>query len=388
MPAIQFKKKITREVPVVRSPRVQQMVGMFDVEPEKRSRQTWELDLTLPEKWNVGVIVGPSGCGKSTIAGEWFGDNLVSSWQWPDDKSILDAFPKSLGIKEIVNLLSSVGFSSPPAWVRPFRVLSNGEQFRVNLARTLAELPQLAVVDEFTSVVDRTVAQIGSAAVAKTVRRRNQKFIAVSCHRDVLDWLEPDWVYEPAINRLTLSSALDPARGLLWRRPGITVRLWRGTKSFWPLFKPFHYLSGELSPSARVFLATLESATIPRTLFGFFSILPSMGHVGWRRGHRTVVLPDFQGIGLGNRLVEEVAELLWEREHLRYRAVTSSPSIKAYRLSRPDRWILHRHSLAPASTSFNYGHRVKTSFGRLTTSWEYLPRSMRENGKPELTAPA
>ena len=76
-----------------------------------------------------------------------------------------------MGIKYVTGLLSSVGFSSPPAWLRPVRVLSNGQQFRANLARTLAEKPGLAVVDEFTSGGDPTVAKVGVAAVAKTVRR-------------------------------------------------------------------------------------------------------------------------------------------------------------------------------------------------------------------------
>ena len=43
--------------------------------------------------------------------------------------------------------------------------------------------------DEFTSVIDRTVAQIGSSAIAKTVRKRKQKFVAVSCHYDIEEWL-------------------------------------------------------------------------------------------------------------------------------------------------------------------------------------------------------
>ena len=42
-----------------------------------------------------------------------------------------------------------------------------------------------AVFDEYTSVVDRTVAQIGTAALAKTVRARGQQFVAVTCHEDV-----------------------------------------------------------------------------------------------------------------------------------------------------------------------------------------------------------
>ena len=106
--------------------------------------------------------------------------------------------------------MSSVGFSSPPSWVRPYHVLSNGEQFRVDIARTLSEKPQLAIVDEFTSVVDRTVAQIGSSAIQKTVRRRGQKFIAVSCHYDIVKWLEPKppTYLEKGPSLQTLASAL------------------------------------------------------------------------------------------------------------------------------------------------------------------------------------
>jgi len=48
---------------------------------------------------------------------------------WPNDQSILDGFPPGMPIKEIVELLSSVGFSSPPAWLRPFRVLSTENNF-------------------------------------------------------------------------------------------------------------------------------------------------------------------------------------------------------------------------------------------------------------------
>ena len=101
------------------------------------------------------------------------------------DCCILDAFPESMPTKEIVALLSAVGFASPPAWLRPFHVLSTGQQFRVTLALLLASESKRIVFDEYTSVVDRTVAQIGSAALAKTVRQRGQQFVAVTCHEDV-----------------------------------------------------------------------------------------------------------------------------------------------------------------------------------------------------------
>jgi hypothetical protein len=110
---------------------------------------------------------GPSGSGKSSVAGDLFGEAVVGAYGWPSDRSVVDGFPAGMGVKEITALLSSVRFSSPPAWLRPFGCLSTSEQFRATLARALGDDRRLTVFDEFTSVVDRTVAQVGSAAVAK-----------------------------------------------------------------------------------------------------------------------------------------------------------------------------------------------------------------------------
>jgi len=199
--------------PIIPTPRALQLAGMFDIPPAERSELKWTVKLPLEEKdWQIGAIIGPSGCGKSTIARKLFGDSMVPEYAWPKDKCVLDGFPEGMPNKTIVELLSSVGFSSPPSWLRPFHVLSIGEQFRVTLARLLAETGDgLAVMDEFTSTVDRQVAQIGSAALAKTIRRGKGKFIAVTCHRDILEWLAPDWYYDPAADHFEFFFADGPA---------------------------------------------------------------------------------------------------------------------------------------------------------------------------------
>jgi ABC-type Mn2+/Zn2+ transport system ATPase subunit len=180
------------ESPVVETARVAQVRGMFDLPAAKTSRLEWTVRLPLHgQDWHVGLVVGPSGCGKSTIARAlWPRETAeAAALTWPHDQSILDAFPADLPIKDVTALLSAVGFSSPPAWLRPFHALSTGQQFRVTLARLLAAPAPLVVLDEYSSVVDRTVAQIGSAALARTVRARGRRFIAVTCHEDVADWL-------------------------------------------------------------------------------------------------------------------------------------------------------------------------------------------------------
>lgn len=319
-----MKTIIHRSSPVHASGRVLQMSGLFDLPASQKSEVTWHVDCNLDTRpWNVGLIVGPSGVGKSTIARELFGSAVVGSYDWPTDASLLDAFPAEMGIKEITGLLSSVGFSSPPSWLRPFHVLSTGEQFRVFVARALAENPELVVIDEFTSVVDRTVAQIGSAAVAKAVRRSGRKFVAVTCHYDVLDWLQPDWVYQPATNVLEWRS--------LQRRPEIALDITRvDGRQVWPLFKPHHYLSGSLSRSARCFLATFDGRPV-----AFYAVcsFPHPTASGWR-GSRSVVLPDFQGVGIGNRFSEYIASLFIATGKP-YREVMSHPGYIQHKIRSP-----------------------------------------------------
>lgn len=289
---------IVRESNVIKTPRVMQLEGIFDVAPSEKSAERWNVSFELPENWNVGLIVGASGSGKTTVARELFGDYIQSGFDWSKDKSIVDDFPKEMSIKEICSLLSSVGFSSPPSWLRPFHVLSNGEQFRVDMARTLAEQKELAVVDEFTSVVDRTVAKIGSAAIAKTVRQRNQKFIAVSCHYDIAEWLEPDWIYQPATNEFV--------GGRLLRRPEIHLEVKRVHSSAWQLFRKYHYLNTSINTSAVCFCAFWDDVSVAFTAVLHF---PHPTRKNTKREHRTVCLPDYQGVGIGNAMSAYVGSL-------------------------------------------------------------------------------
>lgn len=184
---------IVRKASPAQTYRVASVIGTYDLQ-ESSVEEHFVGDINLPEKWNVGLIVGRSGTGKTTIAKELFGDHIINGYEWKAE-SLLDDFPKGVSMNEIYQALNSVGFSSPPSWLKPYAVLSNGEKMRADLARAIIENHDLFVFDEFTSVVDRTVAQIGSLATQKAIRRANKQFIAVTCHHDVQEWLMPDWVF-------------------------------------------------------------------------------------------------------------------------------------------------------------------------------------------------
>lgn len=174
--------------------RVQSVIGAFDLDNAKLDEHFMgNIDIEGKE-WNIGLIVGGSGTGKTTIAKEVFG-NCIYSGMPHTEQAVIDDMPKGASIQEIERMFTSVGFASPPNWLRPYSVLSNGEKMRCDLAYALLDNKGMVVYDEFTSVVNRQVAKAASCAIAKCVRRNQRKFIAVSCHDDIIEWLCPDWIY-------------------------------------------------------------------------------------------------------------------------------------------------------------------------------------------------
>lgn len=172
--------------------RVQKVKADFDVK-EEHTKEHFVGDIEFSEKWNIGVIVGGSGTGKSTIAKELFSTEYINGFEW-NGASVIDDMPKC-GVDDITRMFYAVGFGSVPSWLKPYSVLSTGEKMRCDIARSLLER-DFVVFDEFTSVVDRQVAQTACVAINKAIKRTNKKFVAVSCHYDILDWLQPDWVFD------------------------------------------------------------------------------------------------------------------------------------------------------------------------------------------------
>lgn len=354
--------------------RLKQLKGVFDIQPSTDLTERWQFDVEFPEGWQIGAIIGPSGSGKTTIAKELFGE-LFTAPDWPHDKSLVDGFPNDLSIKAITHALNSVGFGSVPQWIRPYHVLSMGQQFRANLAYALASDNPLIVFDEFTSVVDRTVAQIGSAAVAKAIRKTPKRFVAVSCHYDVLDWLEPDWVLEPHTGRL-----LTQKEGL-WRRPKLELEVRRVHRSAWEIFRPYHYLNHTFLKSARCFVAFLNGQ--PVALQAVVHQMHPRSKILYR-GHRAVCLPDYQGVGIGGRLIEYVASA-YRGMGYRIISATASPTLNHARRNNPN-WKLIRAGRQNKKGQTSRMGRLgwKQSADRITATWEYIGPAMPKDQAEEM----
>lgn len=276
-----------------KSYRAARVKSLFNVE----SGANFALDAELPiddAGWRIGVIVGPSGSGKSSLGAQLWGPEALYRPSWPERRPIVDAIAPAGGFDQVTAALASVGLGSVPAWLRPYKVLSNGERFRADLARLVSEAPARAVVDEFTSVVDRQIAKVGALAFQKAWRRGTGQCVLLSCHYDILDWLEPDWIFDTATGKYA-------GRGL-WRRPRFDVELWETDWRYWPLFEPHHYLK-----LPRMIAATNYVATVDGELVAHVAVATRQGLVE-ARACRLVVMPEWQGAGVGLRFLDAVCQ--------------------------------------------------------------------------------
>ena len=285
----------------------------------------------LHNDWNVGVICGASGSGKSTIlrhiCKQITGMSIIPQPKFDNNKTLIANF-SNMSPKEATLLLSQMGLASVPTWIRPYNVLSNGEQYRAQLAKLVADNNEneIIFVDEYTSVVDRNVAMAMSNALQKYIRRVNKRIILATCHYDVFDWLRPDWIYD-----LNKGGALLRGDYLRRQRPKIELSVFRTTCDTWERFKKYHYMTNALNEAATCFVFTWNNK-----LVAFYSILPlpNGSYKNAYRGHRLVVLPDFQGFGIGSKVSEWVGGILLNDGKTLY-CKTVNPALGIYRQNSP-----------------------------------------------------
>tara|TARA_A100001388_G_scaffold230025_1_gene181974 strand:- start:22668 stop:23942 length:1275 start_codon:yes stop_codon:yes gene_type:complete len=291
--------------------------------------QLMSFDNGNPLEFNIGLIVGSSGSGKSSILKQ-FGEEEKPVWK--ENYSIASHFKDE---SDAIDRLSATGLNSVPTWAKPRDVVSNGEGFRADLARKLGDG---AVVDEFTSVVNRNVAKSCSTSIAKYIRKNDIKNVVLaSCHNDIIEWLEPDWVYNTDTKQLVSRRSLRQGR-VRWVRPTVELSIYRCCREKWELFKNHHYLTAKLPTAVRCFLAKWNGETV-----GFASSMALPGRIPPLyegdtrmkfRECRTVCLPDFQGLGIGTRLSDAVADIHIE-QGLRYFSKTSHIRMGEYRQNSP-----------------------------------------------------
>lgn len=135
------------------------------------------------------------------------------------------------------------------------------------------------------------------------------------------------------------------------------------------MFKNHHYLTGQLNKASRCYIAFWDDKVV-----GFCATitLPSGTLKNAWRGHRTVILPDFQGMGIGVRFSDAIAQLHLNEGH-RYFSRTSHPRMIMYRENSP-LWkptSKHKKLRRDVSDKNTYKNHVYDN-KRLCGSFEYI----------------
>lgn len=141
----------------------------------------------------------------------------------------------------------------------------------------------------------------------------------------------------------------------------------KGTKDEWRLFRRHHYLSHELHRSTEVFIGEIEGRAA-----AFCGIInfPHARVPNFKAVHRLVVLPDYQGLGFGVRLLDFTAELFRQKKK-RVIITTGNPAMKCA-LAKNINWTLSRQGrVKPHGDSKLTGFKAHGSERRVTTAWEY-----------------
>lgn len=360
---------LTLTSPVSQGFRSQKAANSLDIDVEKKSIHHLHVSADLSTPFNVGLIVGASGSGKTTLARHIWGE--TSDFSVNEQVATIEQFPLGYTYEQCAVALTSVGLTSVPCWIRPFYTLSNGQRVRAKLALKLAHDAALIIEDEWTSVVDRTVAKVMSHAIQKHLRKADRQAVLLSCHYDVIEWLNPDWIIDCNTGDYQDRRAMV---GTFERTDRLRFEVAEVSKHTWNAFSRYHYLSAVL-PKGRIYT------------YGLFHGEDQIGFVCYAAyiigdqetffSNRVVVHPDYVGFGLGLELVDITAQHMLDTGRAKkiLAKFSSEPMYKARVKSR--RWKLKRADVhikrAPAGDTARSGRSKCLRSKVRTWTFEYVP---------------
>jgi len=347
---------------------IKRAANSVDLDIQKKLTHEVSIDGNLESDYNIGLIIGNSGSGKTTFAESIFKKEIFKS-NVKADKSIIEQFNDDMEYNERAKALSSIGLNSIPCWIKPFGILSNGEKTRAEIALRLSK-NDIIGIDEFTSVVDRDIAKIMSHSIQKFVRKNNKRIICLSPHRDIVEWLNPDWIIDmndqKFIDRRLLHKNYQ-------RKEQLKFDIREVGRETWKHFSKYHYLSDRLCGGKNY-------------LYGLFLKDKQIGFVAFSNyvphnqkllhSNRIVVLPEYTGFGLGLRMADLCSENLKTKGFEIWIKMSNISTVKSCLSS--DKWKLKR-----ISSNFEKG-QIKSKmnkYGRRnfvkTYSFKFMGNSKR-----------
>jgi GNAT superfamily N-acetyltransferase len=329
----------------------------------------------LGDAWLIGCIVGPSGCGKSATLRMFPNLSTLPDPVW-DGRRIIDVLGDDYQLacrRAIVAGLTS------DQWSRPYSQLSAGEQASACMAYVLQPFdttqgPCIVTIDEVFSYSD-AYAALGCAyrlrAYLMDAQRRGAQAQLVvagaAITKPCLAILQPEWIFDPSqpnrmsafcFTRVAYQPAAKPvppywvipSPDVLFRRfvfngtaqkcsftAGTNDKRWY---TYWRKVEQFHYLSDAYPKDAYSNTWILRCSSTHE----FIGLNGHGSHVGRQKkglpqlllSKRLVILPKWQGMGIGPALSEAVAAHCiaggaTNGKPARYHSVTANVGLASYR---------------------------------------------------------
>src|SRR5450759_3221630 len=135
------------------------------------------------------------------------------------------------------------------------------------------------------------------------------------------------------------------------------------------MFRQYHYLNGKLGAGVRCYVALYQDKPI-----AFIAVVHIHMKDRYYRVTRLVVLPDYQGIGVGKRLLNFIAELYVSQTKGPFYILTSNPHIIRGNMAS---WKITRYghaSKGKENTRINSEIKSSLSRKRITVSLQYIPK--------------
>lgn len=321
------------ESPISDSFRCIKVAQGVNLDTGSKSVHELRIKADLESEYNIGLIVGASGSGKTTLMKQIYGQDCFKN-EIDGHRAIIDQMPSELTVDQCATILSSVGLTAIPCWVKPVNTLSNGQRARAEIALLIANggANDIICIDEWTSVVNREVAKVMSHSIQKFVRKKKRRIVLCSCHYDVIDWLNPDWIID--CNKQTFEDRRSMV-GSHKRSDQLRLNIREVSRKTWKYFSKYHYLSAKM-PGGKVTCFGLFSGDDQIGFGAYANYVPAYRDM--QSSNRVVIHPDYIGLGLGIKFVTITSQIMHERG-FRVKATLTSPAMVKSRLGHPN-WKL------------------------------------------------
>ncbi|MCJ8601003.1 ATP-binding cassette domain-containing protein [Klebsiella pneumoniae] len=178
--------------------RVMEIAESFGLGMEEKEFTLYDnLSLQI-ETGDVVYITGQSGSGKSVVLRELQRQMRENGLQvtsiddivFDNTRPVIDQIGKTTA--EALSLLSLAGLNDAYLFIRKPTELSDGQRYRLRIAKLIEAGAGVWAADEFGAVLDRVTAQVVGSNLQRAARQCGAIVLVATTHEDLLSALRPD----------------------------------------------------------------------------------------------------------------------------------------------------------------------------------------------------